>query len=324
LQWFAEQHLADCSRHESQSGLTIGLYLDLAVGVDPTGADAWSNQDSIAATLSIGAPPDELNRNGQNWGLVPFNPHALGANDFAAFRELLAATMRHAGAVRLDHVIGLMRLFLIPRGSLYGAYVRYPLDQLFRVIVEESRRHCCIFIGEDLGTVPEGFREIAAQWGLWSYRVMMFERRHDGSFKSPDDYPANALATFNTHDLPTFASWMSGHDLLVRRAIGLTVESDDDRARAKDALRASLSPYAETEGADRIVTVARFLAATPCRLVTMSIDDLLGMFDQVNIPGTIDQHPNWRRKLPVSVERWAHEPVFVEIAEIFRRAGRAA
>jgi 4-alpha-glucanotransferase len=194
---------------------------------------------------------------------------------------------------------------------------------LLRVVVEESQKHRCIFIGEDLGTVPEGFREIAAQWGLWSYRVMMFERHHDGSFKSPHEYPANALATFNTHDLPTFAGWTSGHDLTVRRALGLTVESDDDRARAKAALTASLSPYAENDDVDRITSAARFLAATPCRLVTMSVEDLLGMVEQVNIPGTVDQYPNWRRKPPVSVEQWAHQPVFAEIAGIFRRAGRA-
>jgi 4-alpha-glucanotransferase len=319
LQWIADRQLAQCQQHARQSGMPIGLYLDLAVGVDPSGADAWSNQRSVMATLSIGAPPDELNREGQNWGLVPFNPHALPDNDFSAFRQLLAATMRHAGAVRLDHVLGLMRLYLIPHGAGEGAYVHYPFEQLLRVIVEESHRHRCIFIGEDLGTVPEGFREVAAHWGVWSYRVMMFERRHGGTFKAPDEYPAGALATFGTHDLATFAGWMSGDDLRAKRAIGLATETDDDRAREREALRMSLAPY----GGSKTASVARFLAETPSRLVAMSINDILGVVEQVNIPGTVAQHPNWRRKLPAPLEEWESQPAFAEVVDVFRRAGRA-
>lgn len=320
MQWIADRQLAQCRRQARQAGLPIGLYLDLAVGVEPSGSDAWSNQKSVMATLAIGAPPDELNRAGQNWGLVPFNPHALPDHDFAAFRQLLAAAMHHAGAVRLDHVLGLMRLYLIPHGSGEGAYVHYPFEQLLNVIAEESRKHRCIFIGEDLGTVPDGFRETAARWGLWSYRVMMFERRHGGAFKSPGEYPAEALATFGTHDLATFAGWLSGHDLHTKRAIGLAAESDDDRARERHALQEVLAAYGQDGG---IAAVARFLAETPSRLVTISVDDLLGVADQVNIPGTVAQHPNWRRKLPVALEEWESAPVFAEVAEAFRRAGRA-
>jgi 4-alpha-glucanotransferase len=152
---------------------------------------------------------------------------------------------------------------------------------------------------------------------------MMFERRHDGAFKSPDEYPADALATFNTHDLATFSGWMSGHDLLAKRAIGLITESDEDRARDGDALRTGLAGYAEN-GTDSIAAAARFLAASPSRLVAVSIEDVLGVADQVNIPGTTDQHPNWRRKLPIALEDWDKQPAFAEIAEAFRRAGRAA
>jgi 4-alpha-glucanotransferase len=322
LQWVADRQLAQCQRQASQEGMAIGLYLDLAVGAEPTGADAWSNQQAVMASLSIGAPPDELNRAGQNWGLVPFNPHTLPDDDFATFRQLLAVTMRHAGAVRLDHVLGLMRLYLIPHGAGEGAYVRYPFEQLLRVIAEESRKHRCIFIGEDLGTVPEGFRETMARWGVWSYRVMMFERRPDGTFRPPEDYPADALATFGTHDLATFAGWMSGRDLLAKRAIGLATESDEDRARDRDAFCAGLARYAEG-GPESIVTAARFLAMTPSRLVTVSIEDVLGVADQVNIPGTVGQHPNWRRKLPVMLENWEQQPVFAQVVAAFRRAGRA-
>jgi 4-alpha-glucanotransferase len=320
LQWIADRQLAQCQQHARQSGMPIGLYLDLAVGVEPSGADAWSNQRSVMATLSIGAPPDELNREGQNWGLVPFNPHALPDDDFAVFRQLLAATMRHAGAVRLDHVLGLMRLYLIPHGAGEGAYVRYPFEQLLRIIAEESHKHRCIFIGEDLGTVPDGFRETAACWGVWSYRVMMFERRHGGAFKSPDEYPAEALATFGTHDLATFAGWMSGDDLRAKRAIGLATESDDDRAREREALRTSLTNH----GGDNIAAAARFLAETPSRLVAVSIEDILGVVEQVNIPGTVEQNPNWRRKLPVPLEEWENQSAFAEVADVFRRAGRAS
>jgi 4-alpha-glucanotransferase len=198
--------------------------------------------------------------------------------------------------------------------------VRYPFEQLLRVIAEESHKHRCIFIGEDLGTVPEGFRETAAHWGLWNYRVMMFERRHGGAFKSPDEYPAEALATFGTHDLATFAGWMAGDDLRAKRAIGLASESDDDRARERDALRAGLAAYGQDGG---IAAVARFLAQTPSRLVAVSVDDLLGVADQVNIPGTVEQHPNWRRKLPVPLEEWGSQPSFAEVADAFRQAGRA-
>jgi 4-alpha-glucanotransferase len=251
---------------------------------------------------------------------VPFNPHALPDDDFAVFRQLLAATMRHAGAVRLDHVLGLMRLYLIPHGAGEGAYVRYPFEQLLRIIAEESHKHRCIFIGEDLGTVPDGFRETAACWGVWSYRVMMFERRHGGAFKSPDEYPAEALATFGTHDLATFAGWMSGDDLRAKRAIGLATESDDDRAREREALRTSLTNH----GGDNIAAAARFLAETPSRLVAVSIEDILGVVEQVNIPGTVEQNPNWRRKLPVPLEEWENQSAFAEVADVFRRAGRAS
>jgi 4-alpha-glucanotransferase len=224
--------------------------------------------------------------------------------------------------VRLDHVLGLMRLYLIPRGAAEGAYVHYPFEQLLRVIAEESHKHRCIFIGEDLGTVPEGFRETAARWGVWSYRVMMFERMHGGAFKPPEQYPAQALATFNTHDLPTFAGWMSGDDLRAKRAIGLATESDDDRARDRDAFRAGLANYAENKP-DRIAAAARFLAATPAQLVMVSIDDMLGVTAQTNIPGTTDQHPNWQRKLRVSLVAWDKEPAFADVAGAFRAAGRA-
>ncbi len=188
VQWIADRQLQACQDAARQQGMAIGLYIDLAVGIDPLGADAWSQQDTVLADLSIGAPPDEFNPAGQDWGLAPFNPHMVAANDFEPMRQLMRASMRHAGAIRLDHVLGLKRMFMIPRGlgAAEGAYVRFPFEQLLRVIAEESNRLRCIVIGEDLGTVPEGFRETMARWGLWTYRVMLFEREHDGRFRPPE------------------------------------------------------------------------------------------------------------------------------------------
>jgi len=325
LQWAADEQLGRCRQRAQELGMSIGLYLDLAVGGDPDGADTWSHQSAVLTDFSIGAPPDEFNPAGQDWGLAPFNPHALPDNDFAIFRALLAAAMRHAGAVRLDHVLGLMRLFLVPHGATAaeGAYVRFPFEALLRVIAEESHRHHCIFIGEDLGTVPEGFRETAERWGVWSYRVMVFERWGDGEFKPAHEYPAQALATFNTHDLPTFRGWITGHDLRVKRELGIDPgENEESRGHGRAALQRALS---RATGAQDLsfAAAAAYLAETPSRLVMVAVDDLLDVADQTNIPGTIDQHPNWRRKLPVPVERWREVETWKAVTEAFARSGRS-
>jgi 4-alpha-glucanotransferase len=325
LQWVADDQLGACRDTARKLGLPIGLYLDLAVGVDPDGADAWSNQSAVLGDFSVGAPPDEFNPAGQDWGLAPFNPHALPDNDFAAFRELLAAAMRHAGAVRLDHVLGLMRLYLVPHGesASRGAYLRFPFEPLLRVIAEESNTYRCIFIGEDLGTVPEGFRETAARWGVWTYRVMMFERWGDGEFKRPHDYPHEALATFNTHDLPTFRGWISGHDLDVKRGLGLDPgEDNDSRQRAREALGRALSGDPHGAGVS-LASACAYLAASPAKLVMVSVEDMLDVAEQINIPGTIDQHPNWRRKLPVALESWTEGDTWKDVVSAFERAGRS-
>lgn len=325
VQWIADRQLQACQDKARQQGLAIGLYIDLAVGIDPLGADAWSQQDTVLADLSIGAPPDEFNPAGQDWGLAPFNPHMIAANDFEPMRRLMRASMRHAGAVRLDHVLGLMRMFLIPRGrgAAEGAYVHYPFEQLLRVIAEESNRVGCIVIGEDLGTVPENFRETMARWGLWSYRVMLFEREHDGRFRPPETYPVEALATFSTHDLPTFRGWLLGHDLRVKQEIGVDAgETAEARGRSHEALRAILAERAPAYLRDDFAAVANVLAATPSNLVVVSLGDVLDVIDQINIPGTVDQYPNWRRKLPVDVEDIGSLEGLRRIAQVFAQAGR--
>jgi 4-alpha-glucanotransferase len=303
LQWIAHQQLAACRDLAQHAGLQIGLYLDLAVGVRPDGFDAWSDQDFYLPSIEIGAPPDALNTQGQRWGLAGVNPAALIATDCAPFRELLRASMQYAGAIRLDHVLGLKRLYLVPNGvpADQGAYVRFPFESLLAAAADESAQSKCIVIGEDLGTVPPGFRETLAAWGLWSYHVMLFERAADGGFISPDLYRENALVTFATHDLPTFSGWTSGHDLGVKRALGIDPgETDADRATALDALRRAMA-WRGLPSVD-YPSVTRFLAATPSRMLVVTMEDVLGLTEQVNVPGTVDEHPNWRRRLPVDLD----------------------
>jgi 4-alpha-glucanotransferase len=323
LQWNADRQLRACKEAARASGMAVGLYIDLAVGIHPDGADAWSRQRSILNGVSVGAPPDEFNTAGQDWGLAPFNPAALQENDCEPLRELLRVGMRHAGAIRIDHVLGLNRVFMIPRGmsARDGAYVRFPFETLLRVIAEESNHARCVVIGEDLGTVPEGFRDTLARYGIWVYRVMLFEREHDGRFRPPERYPAEALAIFGTHDMATLRGWLSGHDLEVKRRLGIdSGETTESRARAQQALHSFIRGQGVEE--NELRAILTLLGRTPSRLVSVSIEDLLGLVDQVNIPGTVDQYPNWRQVLPVTLEDLEDNAALKRIGEIFRAAGR--
>ncbi len=325
MQWLAERQFAACQETARLSGMPVGLYTDLAVGANRDGADAWIQQRVMLETVSIGAPPDEFNPGGQDWGLVPFNPHALPANDFAAMRLLMDAIMRYAGAVRLDHVFGLQRLFMFPLGTpaAEGTYVRFPFVPLLRVIAEESHRFQSIVIGEDLGTVPDNFRETVSRHGLWGCRVMLFEREDDGRFKPPQSYPAEALASLNTHDMASFRGWLEGYDLRLKHSIGLDPgESEETRAQSQARFREALAQWAPSYAPDDIAAVAAFLGATPSRLVVIALDDIMGVLDQINIPGTTDQHPNWRRRLPVAVEDLARHDGLTRVADAFAKAGR--
>jgi 4-alpha-glucanotransferase len=325
-QWIADGQLKTCQDMAHAHGMPIGLYVDLAVGIDPNGADAWFGQDEILTDMSIGAPPDEFNPAGQNWGLAPFNPHALVASDFAAMRALMAATMRHCGAIRLDHVLGFNRIFMIPHGMspTDGVYVRFPFEALLRILAEESNRYRCILIGEDLGTVPDGFRETLARRGMWTYRVMLFERGGDGRFHAPESYPAEALATFNTHDLPSFRGWIEAYDLAIKKKIGIdSGETERARRKAQDDLRVALSEYAPGYPHDDFAAVAVFLGQTRARLAVVALDDVLGEIEQINIPGTTDLHPNWRRRVGVSVEDLPDNKDLSRVAEAFAKTGRS-
>jgi 4-alpha-glucanotransferase len=305
-QWTADRQLRACQTLARKLGMKVGLYLDVAVGVQAGGFDAWNEQAAISRYLSVGAPPDPLNTVGQNWGLAGFNAAGLKLRSFEPFREMLRASMRYAGAIRLDHVMGLKRLYLVPHGFAAdnGAYVQMPFEALLATTAQESMVHRCVVIGEDLGTVPEGFREQMADWGIWSYQVMMFERDDAGAFRDIDHYSANALVTFNTHDLSTYAGWRTFSDLKLKRSLGIDPgESDDSRWHALNMLSDILLRHG-IDGHD-LYAVAGFLARTKSRLLTISLDDLLGVVDQANIPGTMDEHPNWRRRLPLPIDQIA-------------------
>jgi 4-alpha-glucanotransferase len=322
LQWVADRQLAACAEIARQRGLPVGLYIDVAVGVDGAGADAWIEQGAFLNGLSIGAPPDLYNPDGQDWGLTSHSPNGLVARHYAPLRSLLQSAMRHAGAIRIDHALGLTRLYVMSRGldAKNGAYIRFPLERMLSVIAEESRKEQCIVIGEALGTVPEGFIDKLSAWGIWAYLVMMFEREWNGAYRAPDRYPEKALATFNTHDLPSFSGWMSGYDLTLKRSIGVDPgESDGDREKSRHELRVALS----SDGSS-FIPVVEYLARTPSRMLSIGIEDVLGMRDQANIPGTVTQHPNWRRRLPVDVEDLPGDQRLAAVASALARAGRGS
>jgi 4-alpha-glucanotransferase len=267
---------------------------------------------------------------GQNWGLAPLSPRALRERAYAPFVALLRANMRSSGILRVDHVMALRRAFLIPRGApaTHGAYVRYPFEEMLGILALESVRNRCAVVGEDLGTVPEGFRERIHAAGILSTRVMYFEReRSDGSFVPPERYPRLAAASIGTHDLPTLAAWWTGEDLVLRAAIALYPSARmaqgarRERRQARLALVDALERAAviDTAGAERLrgdarrggslevvpeLTAAahRFLSSTPSLLIVVAIEDILAEAGAVNVPGTFDEHPNWRRKRGLSIE----------------------
>ena len=332
LQWLADRQLAAADSHARASGLTWGFFRDLALGAAPDGAESWSSPGGYALGASIGAPPDAFSPTGQNWNLPPPNPVAMSASACAGFREVLVANMRHAGALRIDHAMGLSRLFWIPAGATAadGAYVRYPLDALLGVLSIESVRARCFVVGEDLGTVPEGFRERLAAADVLSSRVLWFER--DGAaFVDPSRYPAKAAACVSTHDLPTIAGWWTGADVDEKQALGLlTAEAAaaerSERLASKEALAAALARAGVTEGAhidgaaphDAAITAAihRYVGASPSGLAMIQADDLAGETMAVNLPGTDRARPNWRRKLSVEVEAlWTTEAGLQLIAD---------
>ena len=338
LQWLAGQQLASAQEAARGAGMAIGLYGDLAVGADPGGSAAWCHQDVIVAGASIGAPADDFNPLGQSWGLAPPAPRALGESGYAPFRAALRASMRHAGALRIDHAMALARLFWVPAGAApaAGAYIRYPEQDMVRLVALESRRARCIVIGEDLGTVPEGFRATMRDAAIQSYRVLWFERDRGGRPRPPRAYPEHALATASTHDLPTVAGFWRGRDLDWRERLGLLGDSEDAaaararRARDKRALWKMLIEAGVLDGsageADDLALVGavyRLLADAPSRLLAVQYDDLCLEVEQANLPGTGDEHPNWRRRAARTPEALLADPAIRALLARIDRARRA-
>lgn len=334
LQWQAHVQLEALGRRCMELGLGVGLYGDLAVSVDRGGAEVWADQGLYALRVGVGAPPDDFNLQGQDWGLPPPIPDALRERAYAPFVEVLRANMRAVGAVRIDHVMALMRLFWIPQDTRAadGAYVRYPLEDLLGIVALESHRNRCMVIGEDLGTVPDAVRDALAAADVLSYRLLYFERRHDGDFKSPAEYPAAALVAVSTHDLPTLAGFWAAGDLKLRERLHLYPSPEagaqqalarrQDRARLLAALqRESLLP--RNTSSDPASTPAMtpelacavhlYLARTPSKVLMVQPEDVIGVLDQANVPGTTFEYPNWRRKLPMDLDLWPAQAAFARL-----------
>jgi len=340
LQWQADRQLAAAQAAARAAGMRIGLYRDLAVGANPGGSETWHAPERFAMGVHVGAPPDEFNRGGQDWGLPPWIPHRLPAGAYTPWVALLRANMRHAGALRIDHVMALLRLFWIPEGAQppAGTYVGYPLDDLLALLALESTRHACTVVGEDLGTVPDEVRAALRAAGVHSYRVLWFERGADGAFARPERYPAQALCSVTTHDLPTLAGFWNGADLAARDALGLfpdaAVREAQYAARAADrprllqalsgeGLAPAPEPLPEALDAAHVRAVHAYLARTPCALMALQLEDVFGETEQVNLPATREsQRPNWRRKVAVALEDWADDGRFAAVCATIRAEGR--
>jgi len=305
-------------------GLSVGLYGDYAVGVNASGSETWSDQTLYCTNAAIGAPPDPLGPGGQEWGIPPQDPRVLRHTAYAPFTALVRASMRNCGALRLDHVMSLFRQWWVPRKfkSVDGGYVHYPLEELLGVVALESHRQQCLVVGEDLGVVPDEIRRALPQFGVYHYKVVMFEQK-ENEFVAPGKYVRHALATVTTHDLPTLHGWWSGHDIDLWEKLGVypdaavTARAREERAEARGRLlralrREGLWPEDAGPVPEYSAALARslhvYLGRTRSALVTVQLEDMIGMLEPVNVPGTSSEYSNWTRRMTASA------------AEIFARA----
>jgi 4-alpha-glucanotransferase len=312
LQWLVDRQLARAARD-------VKLMQDLPIGVDPGGADAWAWQDVLVTNVTVGAPPDRYNKHGQDWGLPPMAPHRLRAARYEPFIQTIRASLRHAGGLRIDHVMGLFRLYWVPRGHspVQGGYVRYPADDLLAIVALESHRAGAVVVGEDLGTVEAGVRERLAAHRILSYRVLWFEN------DPPARYPELAMAAVTTHDLPTVAGLWTGADLAEQEALGL-----EPNEAAIAHIRAELQKVVEAgedESVDEVVArTHRALARAPSVLVTATLDDAVAAAERPNLPGTVTERPNWSLALPLTLEDIETAPLALSIAAALERQSRDA
>jgi 4-alpha-glucanotransferase len=339
LQWIAHKQLSAVTQYAVDSSMAIGLYLDLAVGCDGSGFDVWSNKEVYVAGASIGAPPDGMNPLGQNWGLTPINPAELQKQGYQPLVKALRSSMQYAGALRIDHILGLMRQYWVAPGmeANEGVYINFPWDDILRIIALESRRNNCVVIGEDLGNVPDGFSETIQNAGLLSFKVLFFERWESGLFKRPENFPVQSIVTIATHDTATLSGWWQGRDLEWRQQLNLYPNDEaghaDRNARASEreklisalddlkVIDMSKAPQQDPAlmNIELSIAVQKYLAQSPSHIQLIPIEDALEIAEQVNIPGTIDQHPNWLQKLPVALEDFLQENSVKQIAQAMNK-----
>jgi 4-alpha-glucanotransferase len=336
LQWLAHEQLENAQRLARSLGMPVGLYGDYAVGANPAGSETWADPASYSLGAEIGAPPDPLALKGQGWGIPPQDPAAMQSQRFQGFIRLIRNNMRYYGALRLDHVMSLCRLWWVPGGCspTDGAYVHYPLQQLLTVLALESARSNCLVVGEDLGVVPDEMRLAMPEFGLYHYKVLLFEKT-EGRFRRPDEFVRRALATVTTHDMPTLKSYWEGRDIELRRRLNLypSAEIDQEIAREREHDREMLLTALRDQGVSPAQPASPFEPFTPelaqalhlylarsvSALVALQIEDMLGMVDPVNVPGTDSEYPNWQRKLSADIEDIASSADFsAQLAEIQR------
>jgi 4-alpha-glucanotransferase len=339
LQWLAAEQLGAVRQLGRELGLSIALYGDYAVGVNASGSETWSDQALYCTGAAIGAPPDPIGLGGQEWGIPPQDPRVLRRTAYAPFTALLRASMRNCGALRLDHVMSLFRQWWVPRSfkSADGGYVHYPLEELLGVVALESHRQQCLVVGEDLGVVPDEIRRALPQFGVYHYKVVMFEQKA-GEFVAPDAYVRHALATVTTHDLPTLHGWWSGHDIDLWEKLGFypdaTVASQSraERAEARRRLlralvraglwRADDGPVPEYSAA-LARAVHEYLGRSSSALVTVQLEDMIGMLEPVNVPGTSSEYSNWTRRMTASAAVIFARAEVRELAAAMNEARRA-
>lgn len=337
LQWLAARQFRSAADAGRDAKMALGIIKDIAVGADGGGSEAWSNQGRMLAGASIGAPPDAFNTLGQSWGVTTFSPAALSATGFATYIQLLRSALQDAGGIRVDHVLGLRRLWVVPNGAepKCGAYLRYPLTDLLRLTAIEAHRASAVVLGEDLGTVPEGFRDELDGFGIKGMQVLWFERKGQ-RFLPPRKWRKNAVGMTTTHDLPTVAGWWLGKDIAWRKRLKLFATRDGaaraaaerkrDRAQLWDSfVRAGVAEGRApgTHDVAKVLTGAiDYLGQTECELVLLPIEDALGRKEQPNLPGTTTEHPNWRRRILIEAGEICRQK---RVAPRLRRlaAGRA-
>ncbi|WP_437113360.1 4-alpha-glucanotransferase [Streptomyces venezuelae] len=341
LAWLTDTQLAAAQRTAREAGMDIGLVHDLAVGVHPGGADAWAQQRHFAPRMSVGAPPDAFNARGQDWGLPPWRPDRLAESGYAPYRALLRGLLRNAGALRIDHVMGLFRLWWVPEGRepTEGTYVHYDAEAMLAVLVLEAHRADALVIGEDLGTVEPGVRETLREHGVLGTSVLWFERDWEGTGRPlpADAWRADCVATATTHDLPPTAARLTGEHVQLRHDLGLlTRPLAQERAEAAADVhewlgvlsRLGMLPDGVGCEEDEIRAVHRFLLATPARMIGIWLPDAVGDRRPQNLPGTWDQYPNWRLPVadaaghPVTLEDLAASPRLHALMAVFRERAR--